>query len=168
VLGVNIDTIGILNKVIEYFNIENDYENESEENKLILLEKINLFKSEMKNLKDYNILKKYYVEEVILKSFFKISSERYNISMIDIYNNNITKNKISFSGTVNFYNPANIICNFLEKKNKKNNKNLFFSQIYESIEDDIVGGAIESSIYGITTENPSLLEYSNTDTDIEK
>ena len=85
--------------------------------------------------------------------------------MIDIYNNYITRKKISFSGTVNFVSPAETICSLLD--NKLKNKKLIECQIYEPIPDDVVGGAIEASIYGITTSKPNIELYRIKENNIE-
>jgi len=135
--------------------LENDYEDLEEKIKNKLIIQVEKLLIEIKENKDFNkIVLDYYIKNVILKTFFKISKTRYNISMIDIYNNLITKNKVSFSGTVNFINPSKTICNILNKPNE--NKSLLECQIYEYQQDEKISGAIEASIYGITTQEPII------------
>ena len=80
--------------------------------------------------------------DVKIKSCFKYNREKYNISTIDLLDIGITKNKICFSGTVNF-NIPNEICNIYEKT-KTNN------QLQSIISNQSAHGEIYSAITSYT------------------
>jgi hypothetical protein len=108
----------------------------------------------------------FYLQKVVLNNYFKISTHQYNISMIDLFDYNISTKKVAFSGTVNFY-LLNDICNdviknnhYLIKKLPKFYKNLFS----EIIPDNKSKGSIYSSIYGLTTRISTITSYLGTDT----
>ena len=150
----NIELIKFIKQKISIF--EDDIEMD---NKLKYEENINNIKQIITDniyIKNYEKILYIYIK-LILEKFFKISKEQYNISMIDIYNNLITPKKISFSGTINFISPSKKIFDIL--CNTYNNINLYFSQIYEYINDEKVGPAIEASVYGITTNKPVIEKY---------
>ena len=64
-----------------------------------------------------------YVKYIIYPIFFKISLTQYNISTIDILGESFTKNKITFSGTVDFELPYNIITELINYNEINENKN---------------------------------------------
>ena len=117
----------------------------------------NIINTLQNNYKDYINKLQYIYITIILDKFFKISKKQYNISMIDIYNHIISPKKISFSGTINFISPSETIFDIL--CNTQDNINLYFSQIFEYKNDDVVGSAIEASVYGITTNKPLIELY---------
>jgi hypothetical protein len=103
----------------------------------------------------------YYIKEVIVPHFFEIHKDQSNISTIDLFNRKIAKNKITFSGTVNFYKPGTIL-----KEYVKNNDNIIFNDIEKSLitkieSDSFASGSIKSSIYGTLTVIPKTIVYKN-------
>ena len=107
---------------------------------------------------------KFYLEMIILKRYFKISSSQYNISMIDIFDYNICNKKIAFSGTVNFY-LLNDVCNNIvtNKEEFKETYPKFTNNLFSTIIPDIKSkGSIYSAIYGITTISSTVKKYDNT------
>lgn len=132
----------LINKIkIEYTKIINDYMNESIENKKEILN--------------------FYLINIIFNDF-EIPEYQYNISFIDILDNELIKNKLIFSGTVNFYTPYDIISNLEFKssfdkysfnKYKKHSFNKYKNlQLKKIINDDITQGSIIASILGTTQE----------------
>lgn len=128
---------------------------------IIYLESNDKFKNECNLLVD--IIKnnitfiQFYIENIIVPLFFDITLEQNNITMLDLFNPKICINKISFSGTVNFYKPCEIIDEILV-----NNK--FVEQINESLITDIIidifaEGAIKASLLGITSIIPNIIDY---------
>jgi len=106
----------------------------------------------------------YYLRTIVLQNYFKISSEQYNISMIDLLDHNICNKKILFSGTVNFY-----LLSDISKIVVENNKD--FNKIYPEfnknllskiISDNKSKGSIYSAIYGITTKLTKIFTFVGT------
>jgi hypothetical protein len=76
-----------------------------------MIENIKAFCQKLKevDIHDYIYIINVYLTEVIFKYFYFLYETQYNISIIDILNNNICKNKVTFSGTVNFNLPSDVI-----------------------------------------------------------
>ena len=97
-----------------------------------------------------------YLHNIIYKNYFKINIKQYNISTIDLLDNQISNNKVMFSGTVNFNIPHNII----NELNSKLNDILNIKQIKDIREDIKTKGSIISAILGITHAiPPRIFEY---------
>jgi len=102
-----------------------------------------------------NILLEYYLNYIIFPKYFKIYQNQSNISTIDLFNYKLSSKKISFSGTVNFQKPSEVIDGILEKNESKKEITKIKSNIISNIvEDDSSKGSIMSSILGITTKVP--------------
>ena len=109
-----------------------------------------------------NLLKDYIY--FIFNKYFKISKSQYNITMLDIFNENICKKKVAFSGSTNINLPLEITKSFCDNLNQLPvsgimpkqllliNYNLFKEIIY----DTVTKGSIISSLYGITRNNKLL------------
>jgi len=96
-----------------------------------------------------------YLKQVILINFFKLAESQDNISMVDILN---CKNKITFSGTVNFNTPGSII----DKLNIGKDtllKKIANEQLNKIEADTITQGAIKASILGTTTVKPTIFSF---------
>jgi hypothetical protein len=100
----------------------------------------------------------YYLGTIIFERFAKIYVEQSNISMVDIFDPSISKQKVTFSGTVNMNLPGRIITDLLETSSSFES-----GQISEIQKDDTVGPAIELAFYGITTRVPQLYYNENDD-----
>lgn len=115
-----------------------------------------------------NIAHKYdliswYLEYIIYPTFFDISIRQINISMVDIYNPSISRKKVSFSGTVNFNAPAQIIKNELFTKDAIVDAKFYDGQIGTIIRDDIVSSSIEAAFYGEThSKKAEIITYFET------
>ena len=103
----------------------------------------------------------YYLNEIILRKYFTISNEQYNISMVDLLDCNICKKKILFSGTVNFYLLSDISKNVIQNYTdfKTNYPQFDQSLLSEIIPDVKSKGSIYSAIYGITTKLTKIVQY---------
>jgi hypothetical protein len=112
------------------------------------------------NPKKY-ILLEYYLNYIIFPKYFKIYKSQSNISTIDLFNKNLSSKKISFSGTVNFEKPSDVIDGILEKTHLYI-QNIKLDCISDIIEDNSSKGSIISSILGITTIKPNNIYYNET------
>jgi hypothetical protein len=97
-----------------------------------------------------------YIESIIYPIFFKISCYQYNISTVDVLGESFSKNKITFSGTVDFQLPEKIIkelfsINLSTLQNEKINNAL--SYCLNDINIDIISEEkINNAFYGETTK----------------
>ena len=108
-----------------------------------------------------------YLYTIIFKYFFKISLDQSNISMVDIYSPTVSHKKVSFSGTVNFNAPGDIIQNNL--LNGPVDPRYYAGQMNQIKIDEVVGGSIEASVLGVTTNPPTLIPWDKQDQDtVEK
>jgi hypothetical protein len=123
---------------------------------------------EIKTNLQKNILLEYYLNYIIFPKYFKIYKNQSNISTIDLFSNLLSSKKISFSGTVNFEKPVDVINDIFVNKNI-NNDNLItdikLGCINNIIEDNSSKGSILSSILGITTKKPDNFYYIKKDDD---
>ena len=134
-------------------------------NKSLFIEKCeNLLKFFNEGIQ-FEELMEIYLNKVIFNKFFKIYKNQYNVSTIDLFSPFISKEKISFSGTVNFNKPSEII-NEIATNSSKIIKEIGSSQISNINEDKLTKGAIICSLTGITTETPQYFYYSNNRDDI--
>ena len=148
----------LINRDIMSIQFLDAYNGLNDEGKIELCKKY----SNWKKIKFNKEIRKEYLK-IIFNKFFKISMCQSNISMVDVFSHNFCNKKVAFSGSVNINLPRkmlqDIFINEAEDQKFKANypdieRNLF-SQINE---DDVVKGAIISSLYGITRNNNILNE----------
>lgn len=101
----------------------------------------------------------FYLKNIIIPEYFKINEYQTNITTIDLFNKEIASNKITFSGTVNFYKPSEILNTYV-----KEGENEIFDEICQSLitnieEDKFAKGSVISSIYGALTIFPENIVY---------
>jgi len=114
--------------------------------------------------KDKNLII-YYLREIILQKYFKISDEQYNISMVDLLDHTICKKKILFSGTVNFYLLSDISKSVIQNYTDFNVQHSEFNHnlLSKIISDDKSKGSIYSAIFGITTKLTQIIPFEGSD-----
>ena len=102
----------------------------------------------------------FYLDEIIFSKYLNISDNQYNISMIDMFNKNIQK-IVSFSGTVDFTPPLEIIDNIVQS-DKNNDK--FKNQIKNIVGDDFSSDSVYCSLYNcnIGGKIPKIHNYDHT------
>jgi hypothetical protein len=113
-----------------------------------------------------NFLKDYI--NFIYYKFFKISKTQYNITMLDIFNQDICKKKFAFSGSTNINLPLEITNSFIDDLDKKYT-NIHDNLLKEIVYDSITKGSIYSSLYGITRKDESfnkIITYSSNDKEL--
>ena len=94
----------------------------------------------------------YYSKYFVFEKFFKIFKTQYNISFVDLFDKNLIKRKISFSGTVNFNLPSDILTNLNSIKNLPYYKQAIESQLNKIEIDEFYQGEIESAINSSTQD----------------
>jgi len=100
-----------------------------------------------------------YIEEIIYPTFFNISIDQYNISMVDILGGSFVHNKITFSGTVDFLLPSKIINSVIIKNTNK----ISDAQKYclSSIKEDNSLDNIKNAFFGKKTRIIPKIIYNN-------
>jgi hypothetical protein len=104
-----------------------------------------------------------YIKNTILVYYFNIFRTQDNISMLDVYSPGVSDKKISFSGTVNFNIPGDIIKNQLLQDSEVVKTEYYDGQITDIKIDEMVEGSIEASIYGTTTTPPVMIKCDKID-----
>jgi len=113
--------------------------------------------NEGKNLNKHKFIK-LFLQTIVFKYFFKITTEQYNISCVDLFHPSISHKKISFSGTVNFNIPADIVTTIIQGSSSTP-REFYNGQIEKLYDDKEVGVAIKASFFGKTTHAPTLFSY---------
>jgi len=103
-----------------------------------------------------------YIEYIIYPTFFKIADYQYNISMIDILGKSFSHNKITFSGTVDFLLPKDIIEGLI---NKDKNTNISELTRYSLDGINYIPNNFREIFFGISKE-PEIIAFN--DKDIER
>ena len=139
--------------VEEYNILKKLYEDDSEKFKkecMLISIKINESSDFIKNLKQY-------LETIIFKKFFKISTNQKCISSIDMVSNDFMSRRVSFSGTVNFYEPVKILKEIVDDSEIK--YDFIETQLSDIISDDYSNGAIETAFFGIISSKTTITKY---------
>ena len=100
----------------------------------------------------------FYFKKVIFAKLFKIHSEQQNISTVDLFDPSICTSHVSFSGTVNFHMPAELIRDSVSVADVPDEYTE--GQITNIVSDEAVGAAIEAAFYGRTVgRKPEIIIY---------
>ena len=100
----------------------------------------------------------FYLNKVIFAKLFKIHSDQQNISTVDLFDPSICTSHVSFSGTVNFHMPAELIRDSVSVADVPDEYTE--GQITNIVSDEAVGAAIEAAFYGRTVgRKPEIVNY---------
>ena len=102
----------------------------------------------------------FYVKHFIFEKYFKLFETQHNISFVDLFDKSLIERKISFSGTVNFNLPNEILTNLKpdptpNKIIEEYYKNAIDAQLNKIEIDELYQGEIESAIKSSTQNNKS-------------
>lgn len=161
--NLRINNIDMFNIIIDKLNIKFV----DVENAMNSLDKIGYIQDFINDIhekyKNSDKILEYYIKNIIIPTYFEINVNQYNISTLDLFSNKIAKNKITFSGTVNFLRPSEIL-----REQVKGNSSHIFDNLEKMLittvkRDSYAVGSIKSSILGILTKQPKNIIYGNMD-----
>ena len=113
----------------------------------------------------------FYVKHFVFEKYFKLFETQHNISFVDLFDKNLVERKISFSGTVNFNLPTDILNNLKPDSGKQtksgksyrtmiqNYDDAIDSQLNKIEIDEFYQGEIESAIKSSTQNDKSTNIY---------